>query len=273
MAGSSSNFRDTLQELIEASPKAVDHPSPDQWMAYHRGELAADEETRFQEHLVRCRDCFDLAEGAADFAQPDEGTGAGQEVDTAALWRLLRPQLDPQPNPPRDPPRDPPPQNVREISAGPPRRQTRGFRLPMTLAASFFVALVGLAAWNLSLRGDLEELRAPKPGAPIVYFSAGERLSAPGERTLPVTAGPWMLVFPPAEPLPAYRLTLRDETADEELGSYVLEPDEDLALTLHLPEGLPPGRYRFDLSDGSGERTGEVTETFFLRVTEPVQGE
>lgn len=264
MAGSSSNFRDTLQELIEASPEAVDHPSPDRWIAYHRGELSADEEARLQEHLVRCRGCFDLAAGAADFAEPDEDTGAGQEVDTAALWRLLRPQLDP--------PGDPPPQNVRAISAAPPRRPAWG-RLPMALAASLFAALVGLAGWNLHLQGALNDLRRPTPGAPIFYFSAGERLSPSGERTLAATSGPLMLVFPPAAELPAYRLTLRDEATGEELGSYVLKPDEDFSLTLHLPEGLRPGRYRFDLSDGSGERTGEVLEAFLLRVTEPAQGE
>ncbi len=114
MGESSSDFRDTLLELIDASPEPMDHPSPDQWIAYHRGELAAEEEARLQEHLVRCRDCFDLAAAAAEFAPPDEEPGAGEEVDSAALWRLLRPQLDPS--------SDPPPQNVREISAGARRR-------------------------------------------------------------------------------------------------------------------------------------------------------
>ncbi|HEX6864838.1 MAG TPA: zf-HC2 domain-containing protein, partial [Thermoanaerobaculia bacterium] len=77
------------------SPEPVDHPSPDQWLAYHRGELSEDEETRLQEHLVRCRDCFDLAEAASAFVAPDEAPGPGQEAETAAVWRLLRPELDP----------------------------------------------------------------------------------------------------------------------------------------------------------------------------------
>ena len=76
---SSSDFRDALLELIDGSPEPSEHPSPDGWLAYHRGELPADEEARFQEHLVRCRDCFDLAEAAAAFAAPDEGAGAGSE--------------------------------------------------------------------------------------------------------------------------------------------------------------------------------------------------
>jgi anti-sigma factor RsiW len=107
MDESSSDFRNTLLELIETSPEPMDHPSPDRWMAYQRGELPADEEARLQEHLVRCRDCFDLAEAAAAFAETEEKPGSGEEVDSAALWRLLRPQLDPER------------QNVREIYAGP----------------------------------------------------------------------------------------------------------------------------------------------------------
>lgn len=232
------------------SPEPADHPSPDQWLAYHRGELPEDEETRLQEHLVRCRDCFDLAEAAAAFAAPDEAPGPGQEVETAALWRRLRPQLDLSPT------------NVREISAGP-RRPFSRFRLPTVLAASFFVALVGMTFWNLRQQSALEALRAPKPDAPIFDFSAGERLSsAPGERSLPT--GPSMLVFHPGEELPVYRLALYDAETGGGLGSYKLRPDEDLALTLQLPEGLRPGRYRLELSDGSG---GRVLETHLLRVT------
>jgi Putative zinc-finger len=135
---SSSDFRDTLLELIEESPKPMDHPTPEQWIAYQRGQLPAVEEERLQEHLARCRDCFDLAGAAAAFAQPDE-PDAAQEMETAALWRLLRPQLDP------------PPQNVRQIAAVP----RRGFRLPTTLAAIFFAALVGMTAWNLQQRSAL----------------------------------------------------------------------------------------------------------------------
>ena len=258
---SSSDFRDTLLELIETSSHAVDHPSPDQWLAWHRGELSAEEEDLLQEHLARCRDCFDLAEGAAVFARPDEEPDAGQELETAALWRLLRPQLDPPP--------DPSLRNVREISGGLRRRPSWRFRLPTALAASFFVALVGLTVWSLRQQSALDALRAPKPDAPIFDFSAGERLSSSGERILNASR-PSTFVFHPSEELPVYRLALHDETTGRELGSYELRPDEDLALTLQLPEGLRPGRCRLELKDGSG---GRVLETHLLQVTEPGGGE
>jgi hypothetical protein len=254
---SSSDFRGTLLELLEASPEPMDHPSPDQWIAYQRGELPADEEARLQEHLVRCRDCFDLATAAAAFAPPDEEPGEGQEVETAALWRLLRPQLDP------------PPQNVRNIGdrAAGPRRPSRGFHLPTTLAATFFVALVGMTAWNLRQQSALEALRAPRPNAPIFEIAAGER--GPAGQELIVPAGPRMLVFHPAEELPTYRLVVHDAVTGREWSSHELRLNRDLALTLYLPEGLPPGRYRMELSDGAGK----ALETHLLRVTEPGRGE
>jgi Putative zinc-finger len=244
MGETSSDFRGTLLELIDASLEPMDHPSPDQWIAYQRGELAAEEEARLHEHLVRCRDCFDLAAGAAAFAQPDEAPGAGEEVETAALWRLVRPQLDP------------PSQKVRSI-----RRPSRGFRLPTTLAALFFMALVGMTVWNLQQRSALEALRAPRPNAPISDVAAGERVTTGQELTVP--AGPRMLVFHPPEDLPAYRLVIRDAATGTELSSNELRLDEDLALTLYLPEGLRPGRYQIELSDGSGR----ALETHLLRVT------
>jgi hypothetical protein len=258
---SSSDFRNTLLELIDLSPGPEDHPSPDQWLAYQRGELPAGEEARLQEHLVRCRDCFDLAEGAAAFVPPDEEPDASQEVGTAALWRLLRQQIDSGP--------DPSPNNVREIPLGPPPRPAREMRVvPYVRAASFFVALVGLTgltAWNLYQRNALESLRAPQPNAPISDFSAGERV--PGQE-LTVPAGPRMFVFHPAEELPSYRLALRDAATGRELSSVELQLDQDLALTLYLPE-LRPGRYRVELSDGAAGRAGRALETHLLRVTEP----
>ncbi len=274
MGESSSDFRDTLLEVIGTSPEPVDHPSPDRWLTYHRGELPAGEEARLQEHLVRCRDCFDLAEAAAAFAEPD-GQGTGQEVDTAALWRLLQPQLDPSPDSPR--------QNVVQISDVPRRRtSSRRFRVPRALAASFFfLALMSLTAWNLRQQTALNELRAPQPNAAIVDFSAGERLPTSGEKVLSASTGPWMFVFHPADELQAYRLTLREAEGGKELWSYELQPDEDFALTIQLREALPPGRYWFELSDGTdgtdggdggdgGDgRAGRVLQTLPLRVTAP----
>lgn len=237
MSETSPGFRDTLLELIERSPEPMDHPSPDQWLAYQRGELPAEAEARLEEHLARCRDCFDLAAGAAAFAGPEE---EGEEVETAAVWRLLRPRLDPAPD------------NVRPISSAAPRARNR---LPYALAATFFLALVGMTVWNL-------QLRAPRANISSVEILAGERDPAGRELSIPA-GGPRLLVFHPAENLPTYRLVIRDAATGRELESEELRPDQDLAFNLYLPEGLRPGRCRLELLDGAGK----VRETHFLNVT------
>jgi hypothetical protein len=271
----SSDFRDALLELIDTSPEPMDHPSTDQWLAYHRGALPAEEEARLQEHLARCRDCFDLADGAAAFAQPaaepDEEPGSGQDVETIALWRLLRPQLEPS-----SPSVPPLPDNVREISAGPRRRPFWGQRLSSSLAAALFVAVVGLAGWDMRQQRELDAIKAPQTEMAMLNFFGGERNAAPpasAEQTLNASKEPWILVFHPGDDLPVYWLSLREASTRKEMGPFKMRPNRDLALILHLPEGLPPGRYRLELSDGSGGHAGRVLETYLLRVTEPGGGD
>jgi hypothetical protein len=266
VAESSSDFRGTLLELIETSPAPMEHPSADRWIAYQRGELSVGEEARLQEHLVRCRDCFDLAEGAASFAAPDAGPDSGQDLDFADYYRLLslhRLQLDPP-----APDLRKPPDNVRSISAGP-RRPSSRFRLPTVLAASFLVALVGMTAWSLRLRSALDAARAPQPNAQVFDLSAGERAAAPASAEKTLSADTRMLVVHPPGGLPLYRLALRDAATGREMWSYTMKPDEDLALTLALPAGLLPGHYRLELSDGDGKT---VLETYRLRVMEAGRG-
>jgi len=249
VSDTSTAFRDTLQELIDGSPQPMDHPSPDQWIAYQRGELPAEEEARFQEHLVRCRDCFDLAEAAAELARPDEAPNAGEEAETAALWNQLRLRLDPAPD------------NVRAFSSAAAPRSPSRTRLPYALAATFFVVFVGMTAWNLQQRSVIGALRAPRANVPSVEILAGERDPTAKEQTVP--AGPGMLVFHPAEDLPFYRLGIHDAATGREVVSEELRPDQDRAFNLYLPEGLRPGRYRLELLDGAGK----IRETHFLNVT------
>ncbi len=260
MGENASDFREALMELVETTyPEPAEHPSNERWLAYQRGELPADEEASLAEHLVRCRDCFDLVQAADALFGPAEEPAAGDELAAAALWRQLRPQLFGD----RDAQN---PSNLRTL------RPARRFHFPYALAAALFVALLGMTVWGLEERSALLALRAPRPNAPIYDFSAGERLAtsgAPGESgELKATAGsgPWMLVLHPSEELPVYRLAIRDAATGRELSSHALRPDADLALTLDLPEGLPPGRYRLEISAGSGDDRSAKVETYFLRV-------
>ena len=223
MADRPTEFRDALIALVDASPEPMDHPTAEQWIAYHRGALPAGEEARLQEHLARCRDCFDLAAAAAELARPPAAPTPGEEAETAALWRLLRPQLGP-----------PPPGNVREIATGR-RWPSRPFRLLPALAAAMFVALAGMTVWNLRLQGGLDRLRAPQPDVAVFAFFGGERLAAPAAAARSWTPAGRSLdaVFhPAAAELPAYWLSDPTSRDRRELWSYALRPDEDLAFTL-----------------------------------------
>lgn len=262
MGENSTDFREALGELVETTyPEPADHPSAEAWMAYLRGELADGLEARFEEHLVRCRDCCDLVQAAEAFAtdeEPAPGDEVADEVESAALWRLLRERLF----------------KVRPFPAVVTPRAWQQ-RLPYALAASLFVAMVGLTGWNLQQQSALARLRAPKPNPVIADFAAGERLALSGaeERKLAAGTGPWVLVFHPDEELPDYRLVIRDTATGREQYAVELTLDDDLALSLHLPEGLRPGLYALELSDGAGGGTGKILQKDLLRVTEGTQGD
>ncbi len=264
VADNADDFRAALAELIETTrPEAAEHPGAERWLAYQRGELAAGDEAALAEHLVRCRDCFDLAQAAAAFAIPagDESAAAGGDLDARELWRRLEASRAP----------------GGETSAPPPPARLagrRGRQFPYALAAALFLALLSSAAWNLRQWRALAALGAPRADAPIFDFSGGERL-AEAERTVRADGGPWLLVFHPSEELPLYRLTIRDATGGA-LSTLLLHPSADLALTVQLPAGLPLGSYRLELSAATaGSAASEpapVLETHRLRVTEAARG-
>jgi hypothetical protein len=125
------------------------------------------------------------------------------------------------------------------------------------------VALVGLSVWSFHQQSVL---RTPMANIPIFEIAADERDAGGPELTF--TTGPRMLVLHPAEELRVYRMAIRDAASSKEVASADLKPNPDLALTLFLPEGLRPGRYRLELSDGAGK----LIETHRLRITEPGRG-
>lgn len=261
MSETPSDFRETLVELVETTyPEPAEHPSPERWIAYQRGELPAAEEARLEEHLVRCRDCFDLVQAADAICGPAEEPAADPENEAAAaaeLWRRLRPQLGGE---------------VPAVVGRGPRPIPR-LHLPYPLAAALLFGFLGLTAWNLEQQKTLTALRAPRPDAPIYDFSAGERLAPAGATPLQLGSGPCMLVFHPGDELPLYRLAIRDAATGRERSSHLLRLNANLALTLQLSAGLPPGDYRLELSGGAGGSggtgggAGKILEQHLLHVT------
>jgi hypothetical protein len=70
-----------------------EHPSPEELLDYHLGDLAAGERERLQEHLAVCADCSRTVLDLAAFpeVEPDGGSGAPAEAE----WERLRRQAFP----------------------------------------------------------------------------------------------------------------------------------------------------------------------------------
>jgi len=257
-------LRDAVTRLVEETyPEPAGHPETERWEAYLRGELAADEEGLLAEHLVRCRDCFDLVQAIDAFAAGAAPEGSerepepGAEVAAAALSRLVLQLVGEAPAAP--------------AAQLPPLRAPTSarFRSSVTtraLAAVLALAVVGLAGWNLRQRDALARLSAPQVNAQIVDLLAGERaLADPGGEPA-ARPGPLTLVLHPAGELPAYRLRVREAASGTvRLDLHGLRPDAHLALTLHLPHGLPPGRYYLELRP-EGEASSPPLEEYLLQV-------
>ncbi len=133
----------------------------------------------------------------------------------------------------------------------------------MKLAASFFVALVGMIAWNQQQRSEIGSLA--DAGGQCAHLRDRRRRARHGRaRADPAGRDPDAGAPSLRGSSPAYRLTIRDAATGGILGPYELRLNRELALTLSLPEGLAPGRYRMELADGAGK----VLETYLLRVAE-----
>jgi len=238
-----------VQELY---PDPAEHPTFERWVAYHGGELPASEEEGLQEHLVSCPECFDLVQAINGFRSAPEA-GEVNEVATEAEWRLFQAGFS------------------AESPAPSGRGRGRRLGLPSVLAASL-VALVGLAVWNLHLHRTLRETGLPRVNTPILQFSPAERALGPGDSPI-AGPGPLILVFhPPVEAsrrFGSYRVTVRDRGSalPPRLDVRGLRLDEDFALTLTLPGGLPPGDHALKLFGREDGGTWEPIADYALRVT------
>jgi hypothetical protein len=246
------DFADSLVLLMAQEPnEPASHPDTERWLAYRRGELPEEEVDDLHEHLAGCLECSELILAADAFAESPEEEDAetappAQEAwAAAAAWRLLAPQLD-------------------GLDAG------GGSRVPAdgrqasrpapphwrrAVAASLTAAVVGLGAWSIHQQRRLAELTRPQANPHSVYLAPQER--AEPQRLVTEAGEPLMLILYPEAPSAgeSYQVELielsgaRERTLESMAG---LVPDEDSALSLYLPAGLPAGRYRVDLTKAAG---------------------
>lgn len=249
-----SELRGAVAWLTEETlPAPTDHPAPERWTVYLRGGLQSEEEDRLAEHLVRCRDCFDLVQAIDAFEVSDEA-GESAQITAAALSRLVLSQVSESVNVPMA--QSPPIGDRRPRWSGP----------PLALAATLALAVLGLWGWVLHQNRTLAGLRAPTGNAQIVDLISGERAATAGQ---PMTAhpGPLTLVIHPEVPRQAYRLVVLETASGRRRATLSgLQATPRLTLNCHLPEGLPPGVYRLEIGADTDLSSGEGPEHVLLRV-------
>jgi anti-sigma factor RsiW len=230
-----------LRRLAEETFKGQDpnaHPTVEELIAHHAGELSPDRESELERHLGLCHECPDLILALVGFSQlPGGGGGSSAEVDSA--WEEMRKKLAAQ----------------FWFEGG---RRSRRAGLPAfftswrpVLAA---VAVVVVACLGLILfRGDAAEPRIvtqPPPGEiselpPAVRGSGGSH-----QIQVPPSAGFTLEVMLEGSLSPEYQIDLRRAAAPG--GSVWSHPWRPYSSTetlfLEIPPGfLPAGEYQLEL--------------------------
>ena len=230
-----------------ASPES--HPTLDELIAYREDQLAEPEADRLQEHLVSCRECFDRLTELEGFVEAGvHGPPEVASLEEASAWRALQG-----------------------------RRTTRYRTVPLTLAASFLVAAIGLGLWAVQQRGEAVQLREqlaalsqPQPDTRIVDLFSDAQVRSGLEKPSPVDPGTLdhltvILHLPEPPDLAAYEAAIADPEG-RELWRGPLRMDEDGALTLGIPGAfLAAGTYRIALYGVAGD-SRQLLETFPLEL-------
>jgi len=237
----------TLRAVAEARSRGLPgHPSPQELVDYHFGELTPEAADAVQEHLAFCRECAQVVLDMVAFSRPPEGEPAGPAVDLDREWDRLQARLAAKA--PRPGPR--------------PVASRTSHKLPWSLAAAFLILTLGLLGWNLDLRNRLEESRLPSAELRLANL-APERPGAERSAEAPtrVEVGPrqrkvfLLLNLGDLREFPEYRMELAGPEGGVLWAASGVPRQEDGTFVLEIPaEMLAAGVYEVRLS---GWREGE----------------
>lgn len=253
MTDSNGEFRVEVAAAVAGSVEderlrgSDDHPTLDELIAYHRGQLGDPEVEVLQDHLVLCRECLDRLTELDGFVEAGaQGPPEVGSLEEASAWRALRPRL-----------------------AAPSRT------VPLALAASFLVAAIGLGLWAIQqrietarLREQLAQVTQPQPAATIVDLYSESTVRGLAETPSPVdlSAADHLTVIlnvPESPDVAAYEAEIV-ASEDRTLWSGRVQRDEHGTIALGIPRPfLDAGNYRIVLYGVTGE-TRQRIETFPL---------
>ena len=238
-----------------------DHPTPEELMAYHSGELSEAVSLRVKRHLVWCSQCTETVLDLAKYPKVElrnadlHRTREAEEAD----WQRLQQRL----------------QEESAASSGAPATWSRGPRrdrlLLRALAATLIFAVLGLSTWVLQLQRRVAELTAPRANVFVSDLEAvGQAMTRfPGQDVIEVPPGMDRLVlllsFTGFDPFEAYELEIRDAAGSRLWQHRGLSRTPEGSFSVEFSsQKLPSGSYEFRLF---GVRGTEVTRLAIYRTS------
>ncbi len=223
----------------DAATRAGEHPELDELAGYLARDLVPETEARIQDHLVACRPCTTKLLDLETLSRPGPETAEGvTDLATIAAWREQK-------------------SRIAELEAA--RRRQRWVS---AVAASFFVATIGLTAHVGQLRRTIAGLEAPELNPQTVYLDASA-LRSGGSKTIEL--GPdtksLTLSFTPAtdESWTDYEVQILRTSGTEVWSGRGLELSGYGSLDLRVPRALlPAGTYQVRLHGLEGDRREQL---------------
>lgn len=246
-------LRQAIRELTAEERRGLtDHPTPNELVDYHAGDLTLEERERIQDHLTLCPACVQAVLDLDTFPDPGALRPDEQMSDRAVTgeWERFR-------------------ERTGEIRMAPPRQIPRPALAPWALAACLLLAVLALTAELARLRLRVETLSQPRAGVEIVsLFPRGESVERSGGGPEAVTPSRWtdrlvlLLDAPAVRQFPTYEAAIQAQGGPEIWRGSGLNRSPEGTLALEVPRRLlPAGAYRIHLF--GSEPTGPVPLTDF----------
>jgi hypothetical protein len=287
-----SQYVGAVRKEVELNPGP--HPSEDELIAYHRGQLKEQQREKIQSHLVQCPECISsFREMSAFFESSPEGDQPLSEAELDRKWEAYRRRVQ----------AEEPPAPTTSLRRG-------GFwqhrRATFALAASLLIIAV-TSAWALWLRREnqwgtqekswaerlteleeenrrlqdqtktlesqLAELRQPAMNAPIYDLLPRAALPRAGSESnvyrikTPATAKNFVLILHRAgnQGYSSYEIEIVDASGKQLWRESGLRPNSDGSFVLTLDRTfLSQGQYRLKLYGQSDNRSHVIADYVIL---------
>ena len=264
------DFERSLAAWVEERRASGQHSTVETLDAYRAGRLGPQQREGVREHLVLCRQCFDLLQDLEVFASARRSASRPPaevaDFETAAFWHALRPRLE----------------TVAEEPSASRRRpkEPAVWRLPAAVAASVLVTALGFSFWIAdreralaTSERQLAELQVPRPNTRIydLYLDTSERSGESRPQPVEVPPGSMLILTPQSSQDPGehsgYAVEILDSAGARAWTGRGFRADpEDGTFTLWLPpDFLPPGEYRVRLLGGDADPS-ELIEEYVVRM-------